>query len=189
VSLGGVGLPGTDLMLLQDEQGAKDRNASTEDITRLMQYVRGFYQIVIAEPDNVARVAALKAYRDALPDTDKNLIAKYKMNQGTLSLDWAAQPWLRVMLAADPRPAWRRVRCPVLALNGSLDHQVPVQSLSGIAVALSEGGNKRVESVVVPSVNHLFQTAKTGSEAEYGEIEETIAPAVLSKITAFIRKP
>ena len=189
VSLGGVGLPGTDLILLQDEQAAKDRNASTEDITRLMRYVRGFYQIVIAEPDNAARVAALKAYQDALPDTDKDLIAKYEMNRGTLSLDLAAQPFLRVLLMADPRPDWRRVRCPVLALNGSLDHQVPVQSLSGIAAALSEGGNKRVESVVVPSANHLFQTAKTGSEAEYGEIEETIAQAVLNKISAFFRKP
>ena len=189
VSLGGVGLPGTDLILLQDEQAAKDRNASTEDITRLMRYVRGFYQIVIAEPDNAARVAALKAYQDALPDTDKDLIAKYEMNRGTLSLDLAAQPFLRVLLMADPRPDWRRVRCPVLALNGSLDHQVPVQSLSGIAAALSEGGNKRVESVVVPSANHLFQTAQTGSEAEYGEIEETIAQAVLNKISAFFRKP
>ena len=81
------------------------------------------------------------------------------------------------------------MRCPVLALNGSLDHQVPVQSLSGIAAALSEGGNKRVETAVVPSANHVFQTAKTGSDAEYGEIDETIAPAVLNKISTFIRKP
>jgi uncharacterized protein len=39
-----------------------------------------------------------------------------------------------------------------------------------------------VEIDEIPGVNHLFQTAKTGSPAEYGEIEETISPMVLAKI-------
>jgi hypothetical protein len=37
-------------------------------------------------------------------------------------------------------------------------------------------------------LNHLFQTAKTGSPAEYAQIEETISPVALDKIAAWILK-
>jgi pimeloyl-ACP methyl ester carboxylesterase len=188
VSLAGVGLPGLDMMLLQDRLLAKDRGASPEEVARLMVYIRHFYEIVIAEIDNQARVAALKAYQDALSADDKALIAKYKMHGGSLSLNMAAQPSLRVMLLADPRADWRAVRCPVLALNGNLDLQVPPESLAGIVASLHEGGNKKVDSAVLPFLNHMLQTARTGSETEYGVIEETIAPVALQQITDFARK-
>lgn len=188
VSMAGVGLPGLDLMLLQDRLTAKDNGASPEEITQLMVYIRRFYEIVIAEADKEARVAALQALQKSLPEADTALIKKYKMNSGSLSLRMAAQPFIRVVLMANPQSDWRGVRCPVLVLNGSLDHQVPPESLAGIVASLREGGNKKVESVVIPSLNHLFQTAKTGSENEYAEIDETIAPVALQRISAFARK-
>ncbi len=188
VSLAGVGLPGLDMLLLQDGLLAKDRGASPEEVKQLLGYISRWYAIVMAEPDSATRVAALKALQASLPESDKALIAKYKMRGGTLSLDMAAQPALPVMLKADPQADWRRVRCPVLALNGSLDLQVPPESLGGIVASLKEGGNKRVESAVMPSLNHMFQTAQTGSESEYAAIEETIAPVALQRIAAFVRR-
>lgn len=188
VSMAGVGLPGLDLMLLQDRLTAKDNGASPEEITQLMVYIGRFYEIVIAEADNEARVAALQALQKALPEADKALIKKYKMNSGSLSLRTAAQPFIRVVLMANPQRDWRGVRCPVLALNGGLDHQVPPESLAGIVASLREGGNIKVEYAVLPSLNHLFQTAKTGGENEYAEIDETIAPVALQRISAFARK-
>jgi pimeloyl-ACP methyl ester carboxylesterase len=188
VSMAGVGLPGLDMMLLQDRLVAKDNGASPEETARLMAYVRRFYEIIIAEADKDTRIAALKALQNGLPEADTALIAKYKMNAGTLSLRMAAQPFLRVVLMANPQGDWRGVRCPVLVLNGSLDHQVPPESLDGIVASLREGGNKQVDAAVMPSLNHLFQTAKTGKESEYGIIDETIAPIVLQKIAAFASK-
>lgn len=188
VSMAGVGLPGLDLMLLQDRLTARDNGASPEEITQLMVYIRRFYEIVLAEANSDARASALQALQTALPEADKALIKKYKMNSGTLSLRMAAQPFVRVILMANPESDWRGVRCPVLALNGSLDHQVPPESLTGIVNSLREGGNQKVESAVIPSLNHLFQTAKTGSENEYGAIDETIAPVALERISAFARK-
>ena len=44
------------------------------------------------------------------------------------------------------------------------------------------------EALEMPGLNHLFQTAATGSPSEYGGIEETIAPAVLEKISSWILK-
>ncbi len=188
VSLGGVGLPGLEQMLLQDRLLAKDNGASARDIEQLTVYVRRFYAIVLAHADKDARLAALKNFQLKLPPADKALVAKYKMNVGTLSLDLAAQPFLPVLLNADPRKDWRGVRCPVLVMNGSLDHQVPPQNLAAIAASLRQGKNARVETAPLPSLNHLFQTAKTGSESEYRVIEETMAPVALKRIAAFARK-
>ena len=78
----------------------------------------------------------MKAMQQALPDTDKALIKKYKMAQGTLSLNWAAKPFLKAMLLSNPPQDWRRVRSPVLVLGGSLDHQVPsTENVGGIVAA------------------------------------------------------
>ena len=38
----------------------------------------------------------------------------------------------------------------------------------------------------LPGLNHLLQPATTGLPAEYAEIETTIAPAALDRITTWI---
>jgi pimeloyl-ACP methyl ester carboxylesterase len=96
-------------------------------------------------------------------------------------------PWHREFLFYDPAPALRKVSCPVLAMIGQKDVQVlPNLNLPAIRKALQEGGNKRFEVVEMPSLNHLFQTAKTGAVSEYGKIEETISPLALEKIAGWI---
>ena len=76
--------------------------------------------------------------------------------------------WFRYFLTYDPATALRKVTCPVLAINGSLDKQVlPSQNLPAIRKALAEAGNPHVEVDELPGLNHLFQTAKTGAPAEY----------------------
>ena len=96
-------------------------------------------------------------------------------------------PWWRFFLTYDPRTALRQVRCPVLAINGSLDTQVPPgPNLGAIRNALAEAGNDDVTVEELDGLNHLFQTATTGSPAEYAQIEETFAPAVLDLITSWV---
>jgi len=98
-------------------------------------------------------------------------------------------PWFRYFLTYDPATALRKVTCPVLVLNGSLDKQVlPDQNLPPIRKALAEAGNKNVEIDELPGLNHLFQTAKTGAPTEYAQIEETISPVALEKMATWIGK-
>lgn len=79
----------------------------------------------------------------------------------------------------------RQLKTPVLALNGSLDLQVPAQEdLNPIRAALQ--GNPRATIAELPNLNHLFQTAKLGTPAEYGDIEETFAPAALRMIADWV---
>jgi pimeloyl-ACP methyl ester carboxylesterase len=188
VSLAGPGMPGMAVLELQDRVFAKDQGATQAETDRLMAYVDHFYKTVMANVDETERMSALKALQVSLSPDEQALVKKYRMNTGTLSIARAKQPALFVMLMSDIRKDWRAVRCPVLILNGGLDHQVPVENLSGIVAALNEGGNAKVESSVLPSINHLLQTATTGDEREYASIDETIAPAVLERIAEFIKR-
>ena len=97
--------------------------------------------------------------------------------------------WFRYFLTYDPRPALAKVRCPVLALVGEKDLQVPPkENLSEIEKVLKASGNSRVTIKELPGLNHLFQTCKTGAPAEYAQIEETIAPSALTLIGDWVRE-
>ena len=52
--------------------------------------------------------------------------------------------------------------------------------------SLKEGGNRDCEVRELPGLNHLFQTSTTGSPAEYGKLEETIAPVALTAMREWI---
>src|SRR5262249_11431066 len=89
----------------------------------------------------------------------------------------------------DPRPALRQVTCPVLALNGEKDVQVPAEvNLQAIAATLKEAGNEDVTAVQLPNLNHLLQTCTTGAVTEYGAIEEHMSAAALETIADWIVK-
>jgi pimeloyl-ACP methyl ester carboxylesterase len=95
---------------------------------------------------------------------------------------------MRYFVLHDPAPALAKVRCPVLALGAELDLQVlPGQNLPAMEAALKQGGNKDVTVVRLPGLNHLLEPAKTGLPAEYAQIEETMAPAALDAVTAWIQ--
>ncbi len=99
-----------------------------------------------------------------------------------------AQPWMRYFLAYDPAPALRRVDAPVLALFGEKDLQVPPeQNAEAVRAALAAGGNEDATVRTLPGLNHLFQTSETGAPGEYAQIEETMAPAALDAISAWIQ--
>jgi hypothetical protein len=77
----------------------------------------------------------------------------------------------------------------VLAIIGEKDLQVPPkENLVEIDKALSEGGNRDLTVKELPGLNHLFQATKTGSPAEYGQIEETINPMALELMSSWVRK-
>lgn len=98
-------------------------------------------------------------------------------------------PWMLRFIQYDPRPARRKVRCPRLAINGDLDLQVYAdQNLTEIGKVLTAAKHPDHEIVRLKGLNHLLQTARTGSPAEYSKIEETCAPAALKVVGDFISR-
>ena len=97
-------------------------------------------------------------------------------------------PWMRFFLTYDPVDALKRVKCPVLALNGGKDVQVAPGNLAVIKHAVREGGNDQVLVKEFPDMNHLFQTCTTGATDEYATIEQTLDPTVLAEVTGWVLK-
>jgi pimeloyl-ACP methyl ester carboxylesterase len=96
-------------------------------------------------------------------------------------------PWMKFFLSYDPRPTLAKLKCPILAINGTLDLQVwHEQNLPEIEKAVHAGGGnltiKRYENL-----NHLFQPAKTGGLSEYAAIETTMDEHVLHDMAEWIR--
>jgi len=85
--------------------------------------------------------------------------AGMQKTQADAAIAHLLSPWFRFFLSVDPRMLLERVRCPVLALNGSKDLQVtPEGYLAGIEAALKKAGNARFVVRELPGLNHLFQT-------------------------------
>lgn len=163
--------------LLSKAMGLTD--AQVETAAKLRDHL-----ITIAETEKDPAVVKVKL-RAALADaaTSQGLPATAVERQAAaLSSDW-----FRFFFTYDPVPTLRKVRCPVLALGGSNDLQVPAEeNLASIKAALATNSDAQVFKL--PNLNHLFQTARTGSLFEYGQIEETIAPSALDLITSWILK-
>lgn len=179
VMMAGSGVPGDQILpeqtLLIVEASGKSRQEAQEDSAEEREIVT----LAEREQDHSKLEKKLRAQTEGQAP-EAQLEAQIK----TLT-----SPWFRYFLSYDPATALRRVTCPVLAINGEKDLQVPPkQNLPAIRKALEEAGNQHFEADELPGLNHLFQTAKTGAPSEYAEIEETMSPLALEKIAAWILK-
>ena len=96
-------------------------------------------------------------------------------------------PWMDAFLRYDPATALKRVKCPVLALNGTLDLQVSAaENLPAIEAALKAGHNPPAKFVALKGLNHLFQPAKTGGIEEYGSVETTFDEAAMKVVSDWV---
>lgn len=115
-----------------------------------------------------ARKAELRAYQREVLRTIMEGGDTSKLPPG------ADLPWFKEFLSFDPLALMRRVRQPVLILQGALDRQVTVDHAALLEKAAREGGNKHVTVRVFPQLNHLFLPAKTGSFSEYSKLPTTV---------------
>lgn len=91
-----------------------------------------------------------------------------------------ANAWTRWLANYDPLPTLRRVRVPVLVLQGALDRQVSAGQADTVAATLRTAGNRDVIAKVYPGLNHLFlPTDGDGAPIEYPGLTNTKLPVVV----------
>jgi pimeloyl-ACP methyl ester carboxylesterase len=191
VSLAGPGVRGYEILLKQARDILEVSGTDEKEIEESLNINKHLYQLVIDEPDTRKFAKeALDWYGRELdrqgtgPDERKDKMGAFA--EGIVTIN---NPWMRYFIATDPRQFWSRIKCPVLALNGEKDLQVNYEeNLPAIKAALKEGGNRKVKTVALPGLNHLFQHAETGAPGEYLNIEETFSPEVLTLMTSWIKK-
>ena len=94
--------------------------------------------------------------------------------------------WVEWFMDYDPTQNINNTKCPVLALNGTKDCQVPAaQNIPVLRRLLPK--NKKTVIKECEGLNHLFQHCDTGRPDEYYNIEETIAEEVLADIVGWVK--
>ena len=191
ILLAGTGIPGDELLLLQQELIGKASGISEEDLKKSKITNTEAFEIV-KKATNSDQVK-----KDITELISKSIKAdpKAKIPDGinesefiNMQVSQLLSPWMQFFIKYNPALALEKVKCPVLVLNGDKDMQVPSKvNLEAINKALVKGGNKKVTIKELPNLNHLFQECKSGAPQEYSEIEQTISPSALIEILKWIQ--
>jgi pimeloyl-ACP methyl ester carboxylesterase len=190
VLMAGTGLTGEEILYLQAALIAKAGGATDAAVAQNRAVQEAMFKVLKEEKDNAAAEKRMlddfAKRREAASEAEKK---DFNEQAFQAQVRQVATPWFRYFLTFDPRPALRKVKCPVLAVNGEKDLQVPPdENLKEIEAALKAAGNRDVTIAKLSGLNHLFQTCKTGAPSEYAQIEETTSPVALKTISDWIAK-
>ncbi|MDY2806519.1 MAG: alpha/beta hydrolase, partial [Prevotella sp.] len=170
VSLAGMAISGKETLMMQNHQAMSAIGLPKETVDSYCNTIRKIL-------DEIAD--GKKANEISTDETDtalKPIIAK--------ALQQADNTYIRHFITINVGKQLSKIKCPVLALNGTKDTQV---DCTANTTELEKGLINCKHSIQkIEGVNHLFQHCTTGSVVEYQQIEETIAPKVLQMITKWI---
>ena len=195
VALAGPGVPGWELIPMQIEAMMVAAKLPAPVAARIARAQRAVGAAVVKGDQKAIRTALKASLVEAA-----SAIGQPKPDDAVLEavveqkLPEVTNAWTVSFFKSDPAAAWRKVKCPVLAVIGDKDLQVPAAiNLAKTTEALKAARNRDVTAVTRPGLNHLYQHAETGSIEEYGAIEETFDPATLELVAKWLveraRKP
>jgi len=192
VLLAGTGIQGDKLLLLQQELIARDTGESEEDIKKSIQTNAKIFEMVVKSNDDLKLKSDLTILMNETLKNDPSTKIPNGMTKNefvSMQINQITSPWIQYFFKFNPATVLEKVTCPVLAVNGEKDLQVPPkENLTAIKTALEKGGNKNVSIIEFPNMNHLFQECKTGSPSEYATTEQTFSPIALAEISNWILK-
>jgi uncharacterized protein len=181
VLMAGPGISGSDILILQQELISRASGISEAEIVSNKKINTEIYNVLKKSKND----QKLRNKIETL--MKKSGGEKVSGEEIKKQVDQITGPWFFYFLKHDPKPYISNVKCPVLAVNGGLDLQVPADiNLNAIKKYLDKAKNKNVMIKKYEGLNHLFQETKTGSPEEYGAIEQTIAPQVLEDMARWI---
>lgn len=190
ISLAGNGVGGDSLLILQSKALGIASGMDKDQLNMVIEVNRKIYDAVKMTDNNIALTGILASI---LSEQMAGIIAMQPQhkeqveNVVKMRIDAMTSPWMKFFIRYNPQTALEKTKCPVLALNGEKDLQVPAkENLEAIKSALEKGGNKNVTIHSLPNLNHLFQECTTGLPNEYASIEQTISPTVLEIMAQWI---
>ena len=189
--LAGTGIQGDQILLLQQKLIGKASGVSEEDLQKSEVENTKVYKIIKQSTSmEQLKTDLTNYYKQALKENPSSEKPNGMSDDEFINLivEDMATPWMQYFISYNPVPTLEKVKCPVLAINGDKDLQVPPkENLEGIKKALTKGGNKKVTTLELPNLNHLFQECTTGSPNEYGTIEQTFSPTAMTVVLNWIK--
>ena len=195
VSMAGVGVKGSDILIRQQSDALKKSGASADDQKRLLalsvMMIKLSDKYPVKEDLKVQFNISFKRWLTQQPQDFLKRNGFEGIDNQKLVNNLAASfylPWMRYFMTYDPSLTLPKLTIPILAINGEKDIQVNAETnLNGFKKYLLQAGNKNSKTILFPNLNHMFQNAKTGDVSEYLSIEETISPEVLNVIAEWIK--
>ena len=170
VSLAGMAISGKETLVMQNHQAMSSIGLPKDMVDSYCATISN----ILNEIANGKKTSEITI--DGVPDNLKPILKK--------SLEQANSPYIRHFITVDASKQLSKIKCPVLALNGTKDTQV---DCTANTTQLEKGlSNCKHTIKKIEGVNHLFQHCSTGNIVEYQQIEETIAPEVLEIIYSWI---
>ena len=171
VSLAGMAISGKETLIMQNHQAMTAIGLPKETVDSYCNSIsKALDEIASGKKANEINI-------DDVPVALKPITIK--------ALQQADTPYIRHFLTIDVGKLLPKIKCPVLALNGTKDTQVDCDAN---ITRLEKGLTNCKHSIKkIDGVNHLFQHCNTGIVTEYQQIEETIAPEVLQVVAKWIK--
>lgn len=192
VLMAGPGMVGHELLKMQTELIVRSTGESEDVIQETTAFNEGIYKIIV---ENEGRDVIREKVSQYMEENTSDYILSQKPPQLTkeefsnILLEQRISKWMIYFLKYNPDDNLSKVKCPVLAINGDKDLQVPAkENIEGIAASLKKGGNTNVTTKIFPDMNHLFQECETGAITEYSTIEQTFSPIALKTMSDWILK-
>jgi len=183
ISLAGMAIPGDSLLRMQRYLLSKAMGMPEEDIAKSQKVMDDITNIVKKYPSDFILQNIDSLVNAVSPDSLKanaNANASFKQAFKQLMI-----PEIKSFINYNPAEALSKIKCPVFALGGEKDLQVPADiNLNRIRTSVKGPVTTKKYS----RMNHLFQDCTTGLPNEYGSIEETISPNVLMDIVEWIKQ-
>jgi pimeloyl-ACP methyl ester carboxylesterase len=194
VLLSGPALTGEKVMLAQAEVVGRAEGRTPEQVksnARVQQVLfaaarqnRGWEDATLAVRAELRTAIGQlpEEQRKAIPDVERMISA-----QADSQIAFARSQWFRYFLDYDPAPTLARVTCPVLAIFGERDLQVPVESNRAVMQEIAKkAATPRFTIEVIPTANHLYQASTTGSITEYAKLKKEFAPGFVETLLAWL---
>ncbi len=172
VTLAAPAVRGSDVMVRQNEMIAQ--LAGVELSSERHQRIKDIFQTINEEYD-------VEQLRGRL----RSLVSAEYADSAIVEAQVTAMtsPWYMAFVRLNPSEFMHKIKCPLLALNGSWDVQVDAkQNLQAITLAIPTAQVKEYDGL-----NHLFQRPPMRQMSlQYGNISQTIEPEVLNDIATFL---
>ena len=180
VMLAGQGCSGHDVLLQQNEALFHAEGVSPQLVAIRIACMRELFALLAGSSQKDYQ-AVINRHTEGLSKEQIDSIGLKKGAAYTFKQQMDTR-WMRTFILLDPADYLPKVKCPVLALNGSKDCQVlPSPNLDRIHQLCPQAVCRQLQNL-----NHLFQRCQTGSPDEYVQIEETIYPWVMETIADWI---
>ncbi|WP_299104872.1 alpha/beta fold hydrolase [uncultured Tenacibaculum sp.] len=190
ISLAGPSLSGNKILLSQQKAIAMAKGQEPSDIEKSQKLNRDAFEIVRLYKNKDTLKSKMTEYieRISLNDPDKPESMTYD-EYVKAQVNGVLRPWMVNFLNYNPEEYIKKVKCPVLALNGAKDLQVLAsENLPEWKRILVNSGNTKVTVREFSNLNHLFQESKTGLPEEYEKLEESFSIKVMEEMVNWIQQ-